>query len=99
MQQLLMIVDDDEDDIDLFCEAVNEINKAHEKPVASCAIAYGAEDALELLKHIEQPGCIFLDLGIPGISGRQFLMRLKNDPRFSEIPIIIYTTLKQTNEI
>jgi CheY-like chemotaxis protein len=83
--QTLLIVDDDPDDIQLFCEAVSEINNTFH-----CYSAANGEDALQLLKGaIVKPDFIFLDLNMPRMGGKQCLVQLKNDPRISEFTFII----------
>lgn len=38
------------------------------------------------------PSLILLDLNLPGIDGREFLVQLKGDERLKEIPVVILTT-------
>src|SRR4030095_14758078 len=93
--KILLIVDDDSDDIQLFCEAVAEINETFH-----CFSAGNGEEALQLLKStIVKPDFIFLDLNMPRMSGRQCLVNLKKDPDFSHIPVIMYTTSKVDRDV
>lgn len=87
--QIYLIVDDDIDDIDFFCEAIHEINAN-----AICHIAYNGEEALSLLRNkIETlPDVIFLDLNMPRIDGKTCLAELKKDTLLKDIPVVIYTT-------
>ena len=94
-----MIIDDDEDDRDFFCEAVKEINIEWE-----CITAINGEDALHKLKnalpHI--PDYIFLDLNMPRMNGINCLRELKKDPRLKNIPVVIFSTIsyeKTANEV
>lgn len=84
-----LIVDDDPDDVDLFCEAVKEIEKAWE-----CLAVNNGEEALDKLREraIPMPDIIFLDLNMPLMDGRACLRELKKDRALREIPVIIYTT-------
>lgn len=41
------------------------------------------------LAHEENPSCIFLDLLMPEMNGEEVLDQLKNDPKTSNIPVII----------
>ncbi len=87
----ILIVDDDEDDRDLFCDAVNVVD-----PEINCIVARNGEEALTGLKsdHIPKPNLIFLDLNMPRVNGVQFLREIKKIPALDSIPIIIYTTSK-----
>ena len=95
----LMIVDDDEDDRDLFCEAVKEIDIEME-----CITAINGEDALHKLKNDLPylPDYIFLDLNMPRMNGVNCLAEIKKDPQLKNIPVVMYSTTaydKETNEI
>jgi CheY-like chemotaxis protein len=95
VQKTLLIVDDDPDDIHLFCEAVAEINKTY-----NCFSAGNGEEALQLLKAaIVKPDFIFLDLNMPRTNGKQLLMQLKKDPELAQIPIVIYSTSKIKTDV
>ncbi|MEI6073373.1 MAG: response regulator [Verrucomicrobiae bacterium] len=39
-----------------------------------------------------RPGVILLDLRLPKVDGLEVLQRLKSDPQFSSIPVVILTT-------
>jgi CheY-like chemotaxis protein len=82
------IVDDDVDDIQLFVEAVNEIDSN-----MGCFTANNGEDALAKLEKLETlPDIIFLDLNMPKLNGKQCLAQLKSNPRLKDIPVVIYST-------
>ena len=86
--KVLFIVDDDVDDIQLFIEAVNEIDNS-----MGCSSAKNGEDALAKLQASEKlPDIIFLDLNMPKLDGKQCLIKLKKDPRLKDIPVVIYST-------
>jgi len=44
------------------------------------------------LAQSEHPDVICLDLGLPGLGGREVLRRLKDDPSTREIPVLIVTS-------
>jgi len=87
----VLIVDDDEDDRDLFCDAVNMVD-----PSIKCIMARNGEEALDGLKNraFHRPDIIFLDLNMPRLNGMQCLTALKRDQLLAHIPIVIYTTSK-----
>jgi CheY-like chemotaxis protein len=91
----VLIVDDDEDDRDLFCDAVNTVD-----PSIECIMARNGEEALEGLKNkrLPTPDIIFLDLNMPRLNGMQCLRALKRNSLFEHIPIVIHTTSKLTED-
>ena len=86
---VIVIIDDDRDDQEIFQEALYEVN-----PSIKCIAASSCEDGLSLLEeNIDQlPDYIFLDLNMPRMNGKQCLKFLKDSERLRAIPVIIYTT-------
>ncbi len=83
-----MLVDDDEDDRDIFLSVLDTI-----APEAGCLIATNGHEALKKLTETEQlPRLIFLDLNMPLMNGRQFLAEFKKQTSFNFIPVIILST-------
>ena len=89
--QLIMIVDDDADDVEVFCDAIKEIDHG-----ITCISASNGEEALNTLnkENARLPDFIFLDLNMPRLSGKQCLKRLKINAKLRDIPVIIYSTSK-----
>ncbi len=52
--------------------------------------ASSGEEALNILRE-RRFDCMVLDLGLPDISGFDFINRLKNELQIDDIPIIVYT--------
>ena len=94
--QTVMIVDDDEDDIELFCEALKEVDSN-----IDCISASSGEDALMKLnkENAILPDYIFLDLNMPRLNGKQCLKKIKSNSTLCDIPVIIYTTSKLKEDI
>lgn len=88
-KQKYLIVDDDADDIDFFCEAVHEIFTD-----AVCSVARDGEEALGLLRQKSGPlpDFIFLDMNMPRMDGKACLAELKKDDGLKHIPVVIYST-------
>lgn len=57
-----------------------------------------SEEALRLINN-QPPDIILLDVMMPGMDGFSLCKRLKNDPRFSDIPLIFITSLSQKEDI
>ena len=95
MPVTILIVDDDPDDLWLFCEALHEID-----PSYRCLTALNGIEALQLLENlVVAPDFIFIDLNLPFMSGRECLIELKKTPRLANIPVIIYSTSKLKTDI
>jgi CheY-like chemotaxis protein len=94
-EKLIMVIDDDPDDKDIFVEIVNEID-----PEYKCIWGRDGRDGInKLLMLSSLPRYIFLDLNMPRMNGKQCLAEIRNDPRFSNIPVIIYSTSKLDTDI
>lgn len=83
----VLLVDDDETDRFLLTRALRYL------PDVRC---YAVESGIECLDMLNKqqpfiPDFIFLDLNMPGLSGKETLVELKKDPRFKRVPVVIYT--------
>lgn len=56
------------------------------------------EEALEAIAR-SAPDVILLDIGLPGMSGWDFLTRLREDPGHAAIPVVILTGHDATAEL
>jgi CheY-like chemotaxis protein len=85
----LLVVDDDQDDIDLFQEALNEVDS-----LVNLHTAKNGLKALEFLLGTQaiNPDLIFLDINMPEMNGWRCLAELKSIPVLKQIPVIIYST-------
>jgi DNA-binding response OmpR family regulator len=91
----LILIDDDEDDRELFSAAVKEI-----RPEARCDVFSSAHTALKFLEDSTVlPDFLFLDLNMPLMNGKQCLNRIKNNSRLKAIPVVIYSTSMQENDV
>ncbi|HEV3324430.1 MAG TPA: response regulator [Puia sp.] len=91
----ILLIDDDEDDRKLFFEAASEVDQT-----IACIGATNADEALLYLNDRGNPlpDFIFLDLRMPGLSGRQCLEEIKKDTRLEPVPVIVYTTSTDVRE-
>jgi CheY-like chemotaxis protein len=92
----ILIVDDDEDDKQLFIESAKEVDNN-----IKCVTASDGQEALRLLKDELNPllpDYIFLDLRMPRISGKQCLEEIRKDNRLHQIPVFIYSTSRDVED-
>lgn len=91
----ILNVDDDNEDIEIFCEAVRDIDSR-----IICLAAKSAEEALQILNSdIELPEYIFLDINMPKIDGNMCLKEIKKDKRLRQIPVIMYSTFSRGTDL
>lgn len=85
------MVDDDADDRDIIRFSMESINASD-----TIGFAEDGEQALTLLQDDVTvspiPQLIVLDLNMPRMNGTETLRSLKQDERFKNIPVIIYST-------
>jgi len=91
----ILLVDDDEDDRNLFIEATKEVDSS-----IICHSAFDGMEALAYLRddHNDVPDFIFLDLRMPGLSGEECLIEIKREPRMADVPVIVYSTSRDVRE-
>jgi CheY-like chemotaxis protein len=92
----ILFVDDDPDDTDLFCEAVAYINNSdfvYEKNSVQCMAVNNGNQAIDVLTTLtELPDYIFLDINMPLMNGEECLKHIRANARFSNIPVIMFST-------
>lgn len=86
-QPLVYLIDDDEDDRDIFSMAVTEALHG-----AMCITSKSGNEALEKLNNAVPPDYIFIDLNMPGMSGRECLQEIRSRSQLQNATTIIYTT-------
>ena len=91
---VLLIIDDDEDDVQSFKDAVGRIDS--DIKVYS---AEGGEKGLELLKSGIRPDYIFLDINMPGMNGKDVLIKIKANSAWNGIQIFMNSTTFNPKEI
>lgn len=92
-KKAVLYVEDDRDDQQLFMEVLKTIN-----PQFECFIATDGEHAFDVLKKIDVPVCIYVDVNMPRMNGLEFLKALKLHPEYSHIPVFILTTSTSEND-
>lgn len=90
-QKKILLADDDAEDREIIVEALQSLTDED-------LISF-AENGPEAIRKLETffetddlPCLIVLDLNMPLLTGTQTLQHIKSDPRFKEIPVIIYST-------
>lgn len=93
--QNLLLIEDDEDDQELFIEAAREISSD-----IRVTVVPDASIALEkLISKSVSADVIFSDLNMPRMTGQQFLLEIKKHPGLKDIPVIIFSTSSHNHTI
>lgn len=99
----ILVAEDDADDRFLLETAFAE--KGYQEKLTF------VENGVELMEYLRNlhpddqkkesalPGFILLDLNMPKKDGREVLKEIKEDPLFKKIPVIVFTTTKNENEV
>jgi CheY-like chemotaxis protein len=88
---VVLVVDDNQQN--------RELLQAYLEDVDCRAIpASDGHEALEILAK-ESPDLILLDVMMPKMSGFEVCRRIKNDPKTSDIPVIMVTALNEFGDI
>jgi DNA-binding NtrC family response regulator len=92
--QSCFLIDDDDDDRDIFALA---LENAH--GISRCIMAKNGVDAVKIINETDfVPEYIFIDLNMPLMSGKECLLALKKS-RLAAVPIIVYTTSSNCTDV
>src|SRR5688500_16911965 len=85
----LLNIDDDADDGLFFMEAVKEISSD-----ATCLVLSSGDNAVQFLSHDlgVLPDYIFLDINMPGMNGKECLVKLRSMRKLVNVPIVMFST-------
>ena len=92
----ILIADDDEDDLFLVKSALDDSGFTGKTDYVS--------NGIELLNFLnkndtEQPTLILLDLNMPKKDGREALVELRQNPAFTNVTVIIFTTSNSPDDV
>jgi two-component system cell cycle response regulator DivK len=90
MNATVLLIDDSK-----FLRRANEL--AISKSGYGVLVAADGEEGLRVARD-KTPDVIVLDMMLPKVSGPQLLHALKHDPHTARIPVIVLSSLPQSNE-
>jgi CheY-like chemotaxis protein len=94
-EKIFLLADDDQDDTELFQEALASID-----PAITFHSAGDGQEALHKLELLDQkPDIIFLDINMPVMNGWQCLKQIKSCEAYKDIPVVIYSTSSYQREM
>jgi CheY-like chemotaxis protein len=87
-KRICFLIDDDEDDREIFSLALETVDSSF-----GCSTA---KNGLEAIKQLQSsaiiPHIIFIDLNMPYMSGKECLIAIREMKQLADVPIIMYTT-------
>jgi len=88
---VVLVVDDNQQNLELLQAYLEDMN-------CETTPAHDGLQALEIIAK-EPPDLILLDVMMPKMSGFEVCKRIKNDPKTSDIPVIMVTALNEFGDI
>src|SRR5215831_8044911 len=86
MNKCILLIDDDPDEIDIFSEALSDIDKP-----AVCIQVTTSNSAMKMLNDF-LPDYIFIDMNMPGTDGLKCLEEVKKMKKLDNVPVYLYST-------
>jgi len=97
----ILLVEDDPADQKLIRNSLKKQRILNELHVVS-----SGEEGMDFLRRrgayergAARPSLILLDLNMPGMGGKEFLRRMKNDDELKDIPVIVLTTSDSEQDV
>lgn len=84
----ILVADDDDEDFELFAEAVSDLSLEIVLQRASNG------DVVMKILHEKIPDMLFLDILMPCKDGRDCLFEIRAHRKFDALPIIVYSSVK-----
>lgn len=96
MSPTFLLADDDIDDVELFNYALSHVDTN-----ITCYTAFNGTQALRKLDDpaVNKPDIIFLDINMPEMNGWKCLQALKEHETHKNIPVIMYSTSSEKEDI
>lgn len=91
----ICLVDDDQDDREIFQEAFNDLNSGNDLSTFNNGL-----EVIDYLTSVEViPDIIFLDLNMPLIGGLETLREIRKNERLKTLSVAIYSTSSTDKDI
>jgi CheY-like chemotaxis protein len=83
----ILLAEDDDDDCMFFESALREIN-----PALKFMRYPDGTKLMSEIDSVQNPGILFLDINMPKINGLECLAELRNQTKYKDLPILIFST-------
>jgi len=82
------LIDDDPDDQEIFCMALEDMGED-----INCRYASDGVEALKVLEDAAYiPDYIFIDMNMPRMNGNECLQQIREIGRLKDVPVYMYST-------
>jgi two-component system alkaline phosphatase synthesis response regulator PhoP len=88
---IVLVVDDNQQNLELLQAYLEDLD-------CRTVPAHDGQEALKIIAK-DPPDLVLLDVMMPRISGFEVCKRIKNDPKTSDIPVIMVTALNEFGDI
>jgi CheY-like chemotaxis protein len=90
---IILLIEDDQDDIELLQGAFSDLGIN-----ADFDILMQGHKIISWMESSRLPDVIVMDLNLPMMHGREVICRIKENQRFSNIPVMVLTTSSQEKD-
>ncbi len=91
----VLLVEDDQDDIDNFKEALLRVNRD-----TVLRVAFNGVEALNILENsILKPNIIFTDINMPIMDGISMAKFIKKSASYRDIPVVLLSTAPASEDV
>jgi DNA-binding NtrC family response regulator len=85
MTKQILLIDDDDDELEVFSQALHSIDKT-----ITCTLAKNLDEAIEFLNH-STPAFIFIDFNMPKTNGLECLVEIKKLNKLGKSKAVLYS--------
>lgn len=96
----VLLVEDNEDDVELTLAALEDSRvrmKVHVVADGFSALSFLRQEGEYAEKP--RPDLVLLDLNLPLMDGREVLKEIRDDPRLTDMPVVVLTTSQDERDI
>ena len=96
MMKHLLIIEDSDEDFEMISIILKDLN-----PQLQFTRYDDGMTAYEFISDRKNriPDLVFLDLNLPEMDGREFILKIKQDPQLKRVPIIAFTTSNNPKDV
>lgn len=89
-KHIIVQIDDDPEDLEMVANAINKFG--HIELIQAMDPYAGMEVLNNLVRKGNTPSLLLLDVNMPGMNGREVLIKIKTSELLKEIPVTLFTT-------
>ena len=90
----ILLADDDSDDTEIFAMALKSVDSQ-----CKLTVVHDGNSLLNYLSHNPPPDLIVLDLIMPGITGKECVLKLRADSGLDTVPVVMLSILYNPDSV